>query len=508
MKTAISYLRYSSKKQSTNDSYRRQIEATEKFCKEHDLILSERLEDLGISAWKGKNLTDESALGGLLKLIEAGKIPKGTVLICENLDRLSRAKILDALHLFTSILKGGVEIVTSMDGKWYSEKSVSDNPMDLIVSITYLTRGNNESEVKSERVRKTWIHRHKEMQNGTFFKYHCPSWLNHDGRKYELIKENAKTVKLVFDLYLKGYGVYSLIKELNKRGVKSFTKSGQWKPVFIHQLLQNPAVIGTCDLVTPAVKNYYPAVVSEEIFYKAIAQRQQNSNFKGKAGSKEINIFGGICKCHKCGSNMVKYTCGKGDKKYNFLICSKAKIGKCKYTFTPFNKFNDSFLSVLNTNNFSKFLNVDKPTKDKSETIRGRIIEMEKTIERVASAIVETDSPSLVTRLKLLEIEKKQLEKDYENEKANNMSKTDSTVDYNEITVRLNEGLKDNEFRAGLRNFIRRNISSIVVKQSGYRVNFANHPEHITIDLNKDDFEAVVAGERTTFDYFAFKPEN
>ncbi|HEY2328878.1 MAG TPA: recombinase family protein [Verrucomicrobiae bacterium] len=116
MKTAISYLRFSSRKQSTNDSYRRQIEAAEKFCKENNLVLSERLEDLGISAWKGKNLSDESALGGFLKLVEAGKVPKFTVLICENLDRLSRANILDALSLFTSILKSGVEIVTSMDG--------------------------------------------------------------------------------------------------------------------------------------------------------------------------------------------------------------------------------------------------------------------------------------------------------------------------------------------------------------------------------------------------------
>ncbi len=119
MKTAISYLRFSSKKQSANDSYRRQIEATEKFCRENHLVLSRRLEDLGVSAWTGKNLSDESALGGFLKLVEAGKIPKGTVLICENLDRISRAKILDALSLFTSILRKGVEIVTSMDGKWY-----------------------------------------------------------------------------------------------------------------------------------------------------------------------------------------------------------------------------------------------------------------------------------------------------------------------------------------------------------------------------------------------------
>ena len=135
MKNAISYLRFSSPKQASNDSYRRQIDATEKFCREHGLSLSNRLEDLGVSAWTGKNLGDDAALGGFLRLVEAGQIPRKTVLIVENLDRLSRGKILDAMNLFTSIIRNGIEIVTTMDGKWYSEKSISDNPTDLMVSI-------------------------------------------------------------------------------------------------------------------------------------------------------------------------------------------------------------------------------------------------------------------------------------------------------------------------------------------------------------------------------------
>ena len=56
----------------------------------NNLGLPEHPEDLGISEWKGKNLSDESALGGFSILAEAGKIPHGTVLIVENLDRLRK----------------------------------------------------------------------------------------------------------------------------------------------------------------------------------------------------------------------------------------------------------------------------------------------------------------------------------------------------------------------------------------------------------------------------------
>ena len=441
-------------------------------------------------------------------MVEAGRIPKGTVLICENLDRISRAKILDALGLFSSILKKGIEVVTSMDGKWYSEKSVTENPADLMISIIYLTRGNNESETKSNRIVASWIKRRDKIKNGEFAKFHCPSWISHNGSKYLLVKENAATVKLVFNLYIKGYGVYSLIRELEKRKVKSFTKSGQWKPVFIHRLLQNPAVIGTCEAVTPPAANYYPAAVSEEIFYKAISQRQQNQNHRGKTGSKQINIFGGICKCHKCGSSMVKYTCkGKKNlKQYTFLICSRSRVGKCKYEFTDFNKFSDSFLSVLHTRNFSEFLRPVR-TKDNSDVTRGKILELTKTIQRVAKAIVVTDSPSLVQELKLLESQKRHLESQYEKEKLESMAATDSGRDYDAIVATLNDGLKDNDFRTSLRNFIRRTISSLIVKADGYQVNFRNHKEHIRIKLNQNDFEAVVNGEETYFDYFAFKSE-
>jgi DNA invertase Pin-like site-specific DNA recombinase len=484
MKTAISYLRFSSRQQARTDSYRRQIEATE-------------------------NLSDESALGGFLKLVEAGKIPKQTVLIVENLDRLSRAKILDAMHVFTGIIKCGVDIVTTMDGKWYSEQSITENPTDLMISIIYLTRGNNESETKSVRVRQSWVNKHENIKQGKFSKFHCPSWLNHDGIKYSLIEQNAAAIRTIFDLYLKGYGVYSLIQELNKRKVKPFTKTKAWNPVFVHEVLQNPAIIGTNINVNPPRANYYPPVVSEEIFYKAINQRKQNTNFRGKSGIKEINIFGGLCKCFSCGSNLVKYSCkgkGKNGKHYTFLICSQAKVGKCKYSFTPFQKFSDSFLRILNMANFTGLLFAKEPeTPNNSETIRGKITNLQKTIERVTDAIVKTDSPALVSRLVQLELDRKQLEKDYETTKAEALGKTDVKQEYADLMKELSANLNDNTFRLRLRNLMRRHITKIEVEAEYYTVFFKYGPvemtETIRVTLNKNDFELRYWDEVEVYDY-------
>jgi DNA invertase Pin-like site-specific DNA recombinase len=510
MKNAISYLRFSSPKQASNDSYRRQIEATEKFCKENGLTLSNRLEDLGVSAWSGKNLGDDAALGSFLKLVEAGKIPKGTCLIVENLDRLSRAKILDAMHLFTSIIKNGIEIVTTMDGKWYSEKSISENPTDLMISIIYLTRGNNESETKSLRLKASWLNRHGKISRGEFAKVHCPSWITKKDGKYVLIKENAEKVKLIFDLYISGLGASSLIQELHKRGIKPFTKTKKWNLVFIHELLQNPAVIGTYVNVGLSVKNYYPACVDESTFYKAINQRKTNNHFLCRTDIKrEVNIYGGLCKCAKCGANMTVYSCkgGKNSKKsYRFLICSNAKVKQCDYIFTPFDKFNVSFLSILEMANFTKILFSGKDSvKDESESIRGKIIELQKTIERVSKAIVKTDSAALVTQLTNLEIERKGLEQAYQEAVAENMSRTDIKADYKDIIDKIKHGMNDNVFRLSLRNLMRKHIAEIIVKHDWYRVNFVNSKEFLNVHLCEENFDVCYWEETETYPYSDFK---
>ncbi len=61
------------------------------------------LHDKGISAFKGLNV-EQGALGEFLKAVEEGKVNKGSYLLVESLDRLSREKVNSALRLFLNIL--------------------------------------------------------------------------------------------------------------------------------------------------------------------------------------------------------------------------------------------------------------------------------------------------------------------------------------------------------------------------------------------------------------------
>ena len=140
---AYSYLRMSTDLQLKGDSRRRQLEASQKYADEFDLDLAgdAQLEDIGISAYKGANARD-GALGQFLNAVKAGAIAKGSYLIVESLDRLSREEILPAHTLFLSIVQSGVNLVTLTDRRVYSGKTT--NLVDMITSLVIMERAHEE----------------------------------------------------------------------------------------------------------------------------------------------------------------------------------------------------------------------------------------------------------------------------------------------------------------------------------------------------------------------------
>ena len=121
MPIAYSYIRFSSTEQLKGDSLRRQSDLSKNYAEANGLELDTKLNlrDLGISAFDKSNL-NKGALGQFLKLVEDGMIARGSYLLVESLDRLSRDKVMDALGIFLNILNAGIIIVTMADNQVYS----------------------------------------------------------------------------------------------------------------------------------------------------------------------------------------------------------------------------------------------------------------------------------------------------------------------------------------------------------------------------------------------------
>src|SRR5437016_3102212 len=109
-RTAVSYSRFSDPKQAQGDSETRQWADFVAFCKRHGLTpAKDHYSDRGRSGFKGHHRT-KGDLGRFEQLVKEGVIPRGTVLVVEALDRLSRQRPDKALALISSLLEAGIDI--------------------------------------------------------------------------------------------------------------------------------------------------------------------------------------------------------------------------------------------------------------------------------------------------------------------------------------------------------------------------------------------------------------
>ncbi len=424
---AYSYIRFSSAEQRKGDSYRRQLEASEKYAQEHGLTLdtSLKLHDLGLSAFDKTNVT-KGKLGAFLRAIEAGKVPQGAFLLVESLDRLSRAQVLDALNQFSAILTAGVSIVTLSDRQVYSHESVSENPMQLMLSILIMVRAHEESLTKSDRVGKAWQRKLDEgLRNHKLVTKAVPKWMHVVDGKIELIPERAEAVRRIFTMIKDGLSQDTIVRTLNAE-MSGWNKAGEWHPSYIQKLTMNHATYGAFETGGKISEGYFPAVITKEEFdyARSLRSKRRTRADVGAPGIKRghgvTNLFSGLVYCGYCGAKMQIATnvSRKHNRTDKYLICYGARIGKtnCEIIRWNYKDIEGAFLvRVPHIDLATIFGNRQSEKLEKIEaervTLFGSIVAMEKKISNLYTAIEEEPVPGLVKRLKEMEANKAELEK-------------------------------------------------------------------------------------------------
>lgn len=399
---AFSYIRFSSPEQEKGDSLRRQIQLSEEYCKQHGLILDDtlKLTDKGLSAYKGHHRT-KGALGEFLRLVEEGKIPPGSVLLVENLDRLSREQILDALNQFTSIIKAGIKIVTLQDGMEYDQESINQNWAQLIISIAYMARAHEESKLKSERVAAAWENKRNNGDKKLTAK--APAWvrLSEDRTKFILIPEAAKAVELIYRKKLAGKGTGRIERELNedpnvwKPPKTGRNKTGGWRGSYINKILRSRAVIGEFQPhkkgqpIGEPIPDYFPPAIDKDLFYQVQAILKANAEKNGNAGGKTgkaSNLFVHIAKCGLCGYPMHFINKGKPPRGGKYLVCDASRrLKTCTAKPIRYEEFEQLFFDNFEELDISQLI----PGEDETQA---RINELEKLLTVNRQRLLEIDS--------------------------------------------------------------------------------------------------------------------
>lgn len=351
---AFSYIRFSTPEQMQGDSLRRQVAAAEAYCQRNGLTMdtSLSLRDLGVSAFKGRHRDDKSALGQFLRLAQEGRIPKGSCLVIENLDRLSREDERTALRLWLDILDCGITIVQLTPETVF--KHERSDMFDIMRAIMELSRAHHESTRKSGLISASWQARHKKAAEKPVTGK-GPFWLALEDGTFRVKEDRAAVVRRMFRMCREGQGCRAIAKALNGEEIPS-PYGRVWATSSVRAVLMSRAVLGEYTPHTgmgakrkpcgPAVPDYYPAVIKLAEFDAAQAALKGRACQRGPRGKDVANLFAELLHDARDGTRMHVMTKSRA---HRYLVSSGAAYGQkgCVYRSIPYPAVEEGLLRML-----------------------------------------------------------------------------------------------------------------------------------------------------------------
>lgn len=431
----LSYLRFSHPSQKVGDSIRRQLTRTDDWANRRGLRIADanRFRDEGVSAFRGRHKAT-GVLASILKVVKAGALPQGSYLLIENLDRLTREEVFDAVDLVMGIIKSGLTIVTLDDDREYNREAVNENPMLITMLVMELSRGNRESKRKSDLIGSAWRRKKSvDAVNGTVITEAVPSWLNVVGGKIIADANKVKVIQEIYEFAHKGRGSHWITRYLNETTPTITDRSAQWSSTYVLNILQSRAVLGEYQptrLVYDAegnkgrlpdgkpIEGYYPSVIEPSVFYavqKAIDERRGTG---GQQSDAVVNFWKGII-FDPIGNPIVSKT--QPNWRRNYIYGSLDGKGSATLTqqqrddyglngkslYFPANEFDYAvFFRVLDFKAIADSSPSNNVPDERITVLDNSIIETDGKLTMLLKAVKAKPSATLITAIDDLEIEK------------------------------------------------------------------------------------------------------
>lgn len=340
-KVAI-YARVSTEHEAQLSALENQIEYYDMLLENHnDWRLYKRYIDEGLSATSIKKRTN------FIEMIKEAKEGYFDLIITREVSRFAR-NIVDTIRITRELKEYGVEVFFIEDNIWTLKDEDGELRLSILASLAQ-----NESKKISQRVKAGQL---ISFKNGVF--YGTGNILGYDKKDKNMVvnREQSKTVKLIYSLYLKGYGSKKIKEYLESNNYKTATGLNRWSEPTIIRILSNPFycgiivyrksfvtdyleqkhVINHGEVEKIIVKGIHKPLVSEEDFYKVQKIIRTNSVVKsetGKGYGKPIYYWSKklICSCGSRFNRMMKKDKKTGTKRYFYVCYSQKNYGYYEY---------------------------------------------------------------------------------------------------------------------------------------------------------------------------------
>ena len=158
--------------------------------------------------------------------------------------------------------------------------------------------------------------------------------------KLEVIPEEAATVRLIYDLYLReDMGMRRIVRHLNEREVPT-RGGGGWSIVTVRDVLRNRVYLGTYSRFGTRVPRSHTAIINPEDFEMA-QQKMTRMKTNRVSRAPESFLLSGLAFCAFCGNKMLGVSRRQGWRRkdgssavghYRYYQCqSRTNQGMCRY---------------------------------------------------------------------------------------------------------------------------------------------------------------------------------
>lgn len=232
------------------------------------------LVDTYIDIASGKEKSNLKAFNRLIKDCEAKNIE---IVITKNISRFGRDTV-EVLEGLNKLKELGVRVVFEQEGL-----DTADTDSALMISIIEsIAQAENES--RSENV-KWGYKRHAAQGTSKLYNRKCYGYENDEDGLLIIKNEEARYVRLIFDLYLRGLSIIGIKRELERLGIKTPTGKEKWSKRTIDVMLSNEKYVGVVRLLNAGEhqehyvsENNHPAIISKEQFEAVQMEKKKRSN--------------------------------------------------------------------------------------------------------------------------------------------------------------------------------------------------------------------------------------
>ena len=427
----------------------------------------------------GESISARPQFRTILKRMESQKIKGVLVVECARLGRPDLEEIgkLSKLFRYTNTLIITPHKIFDLSDEYDREQFERE-----------LMRGNDYLEYT-----KKILQRGKEisLRQGNYINGVVPYGykrvcITENKKKYptlEIVEEEAKVVKMIFDWYVyEGIGATKICQRLNELGIKS-SQGILWKKSSISRMFKNEHYIGKIvikkhikvntvvdqEIIKQRVFNEdyevvegkHPAIIDEETFYKAKNKIQKFPSVKPNQTLQ--NPFASILKC-ECGRVMLRRK-SKGAFRYlcdEQMFCGNASISEPVLIDAVIEHLKKSIEDLS-----AKITNDDDGNKKEKHTeyvslLESKYVELEKKELALWDKYAEENMPKQIFDKLMAECKEKK--KNIEKELEDAYNNVPVQIDYKSAIQTLHEAidaLPDNSVPASTKNKL---LSSVVEK--------------------------------------------